>query len=102
MRLPALVAPSVLPAPVQSFRVTSARRAVRGGVYPAAAIYVDGRFVCYGEVTGNGYINCYSSGGGGSPRCRPACGPCQADSDSPTGRSKFCVRADCDDYSRPC
>jgi len=73
---------------------------------PAAAIYMDGRFVCYGEVTPNGFINCYPSGGGGggggSPRCRPACGRCQADSDSPTGRSRFCIRANCDDYTRPC
>jgi hypothetical protein len=102
MRLPAFTASSVLPAPVPSFRATSDPRAPRAGIRPAAAIYVDGRFVCYGEVTGSGYINCYPPGGGGSPRCRPACSPCQPDSDSPTGRSRFCIRANCDDYSRPC
>jgi hypothetical protein len=66
------------------------------------AIYVDGRFVCYGDVTANGFINCYPMGGGGEPFCRPTCGPCQADSDSPTGRSRFCLRRNCDDYTRPC
>jgi hypothetical protein len=101
MRLPALVATSVLSAPVTSYGATSSRRAAHGGIRPAAAIYVGGRFVCYGEVTENGYIDCYSMGGGGES-CRPGCGPCQSDPDSRTGRSKFCVRADCSDYSRPC
>ncbi len=71
-------------------------------VQPSAAIYVDGRFVCYGDVTGGGFINCYPPGGGGSEFCRPSCGPCHSDPDSPTGRSRTCLKRNCDDYDRPC
>jgi hypothetical protein len=46
-------------------------------VQPSAAIYVGGRFVCYGEVTREGFINCYPLPGGG-PSEQPdlVCGPC--------------------------
>src|SRR5262245_1681098 len=44
-------------------------------VQPSAAIYVNGIFYCYGEVTGNGVV-CYSGGGGPSEPPEPVCGPC--------------------------
>ena len=44
---------------------------------PAAAIYVDGRFVCYGEVTSEGFINCYPPSGGHSQPGDLVCGPCR-------------------------
>ncbi len=65
-------------------------------VQPSAAIYVGGRFVCYGEVTDQGFINCYPLGGGdgggddGRERaaclrqCRPSC-----------SRQPIAERADC-------
>lgn len=44
---------------------------------PSAAIYVGGRFVCYGEVTGAGFIDCYPPGGGSSEPPDLVCGPCR-------------------------
>lgn len=41
-------------------------------------------------------------GGGGGQVCRPACGRCLPDEDSPTGRSKLCILRNCDDVSRAC
>ena len=41
-------------------------------------------------------------GGGGGESCRPGCGPCYNDPDSATGRSKTCVRADCETYDVQC
>ena len=102
MRTPGFVATTAEDVPVGRYQIialTDLR--VTGMIQPAAAIYMDGRFICNGEVTANGFINCYPPGGGGQ-RCRPACGPCQSDPDSSTGRSRFCIRANCDDYSRPC
>jgi hypothetical protein len=101
MNVPGFRATISLAAPAGMYRA-----AIKGGqgasvLQPAAAIYMDGRFICNGDVTANGFINCYPPGGGGQ-RCRPACGPCQSDPDSSTGRSRFCIRANCDDYSRPC
>ena len=42
-------------------------------VQPSLAIYSGGRFVCYGEVTDRGFINCYPlvGGGGGEGKPRP-------------------------------
>jgi hypothetical protein len=71
-------------------------------VSPAAAIYQDGRFVCYGEVTGEGFINCYPMGGGGEPTCRPQCGPCQQMPEEGPGRYRWCVTRDCDAVLRRC
>lgn len=45
-------------------------------VQPAAAIYADGRFVCYGEVTDEGFINCDPLGGGVFEPPELVCGPC--------------------------
>ena len=47
-----------------------------GAVQPAAAIYSGGRFVCYGDVTDSGFINCYPPGGGHSEPPELVCGPC--------------------------
>jgi hypothetical protein len=41
-------------------------------------------------------------GGGGGQQCRPSCGPCQRDPDSRTGRSRLCIDAKCDDYTKRC
>jgi len=41
-------------------------------------------------------------GGGGGEVCRPECGPCYNDPDSPTGRSRTCVTANCETYDRQC
>lgn len=67
-------------------------------VHAAAAIYMDGRFVCNGEVTSNGFIKCFppggGGGGGGGESCRPGCSPCR---NAPgVGRRKFCVTRNCD------
>jgi hypothetical protein len=69
-------------------------------VQPSLAIYMDGRFVCNGEVTANGFINCYpldgggGGGGGGRPNlcllCRRGC------LREPLAKRAAC-RADCDD-----
>ncbi|SFE23224.1 hypothetical protein [Nitrosomonas sp. Nm166] len=45
-------------------------------VQPSAAIYSGGRFVCYGEVTEEGFINCYPPDGGLSEPAELVCGPC--------------------------
>jgi len=41
-------------------------------------------------------------GGGGGQQCRPSCGPCKRDPESPSGRSRFCINAKCDDFTRRC
>ena len=41
-------------------------------------------------------------GGGGGQQCRPSCGPCKRDPESPSGRSRFCSNAKCDDFTRRC
>ena len=43
-----------------------------------------------------------SGGGGGGQQCRPSCGPCKRDPESPSGRSRFCINAKCDDFTRRC
>jgi hypothetical protein len=49
---------------------------------------------CFGDGGGGG--------GGGGEHCRPTCGQCQPDPGSPTGRSKPCIKSNCDDYDKPC
>src|SRR6266496_2615508 len=49
--------------------------------------------------------DCLEAGGGdggGGEVCRPECGPCYNDPDSPTGRSRTCVTANCETYDRQC
>jgi hypothetical protein len=104
MTLPTLTAEASI---YRTGRLTNATSRVRAAgsstnlVSPAAAIYMDGRFVCYGEVTGEGFINCYQ-GGGGEPTCRPQCGPCQRMPEEGPGRFRWCVTRDCDAVLRRC
>jgi hypothetical protein len=62
-------------------------------VQPSAAIYVGGRFVCDGEVTANGFIDCYPLPGGGP--LEELCGPCIR------GRQR-CIIPGVGSYSQPC
>jgi hypothetical protein len=34
--------------------------------------------------------------------CHPGCGPCVEDTDFPTGCSRTCINAQCDDFTRQC
>lgn len=54
-------------------------------------------------------LNCLDSGGsggggvgGGGHVCRPACGRCYPNEDSPTGLSRLCILRNCEDVERPC
>ncbi|WHZ16086.1 MAG: hypothetical protein OJF52_002935 [Nitrospira sp.] len=53
-------------------------------------------------------LQCFDQGGGGGGAgrggqfCRPGCGPCHRDPDSPTGRYKTCVKRNCDTYDVRC
>ena len=53
-------------------------------------------------------LNCLGSGGqgsgagGGSHSCLPRCGRCLPDPDSRTGRSRLCVRPNCEAVDRAC
>ena len=71
-------------------------------VQPAMqAIYVDGLFYCYGDVTGSGVVcggggvGGGGGGGGHEPLCRPKCGPCR-------NHVKTCILRNCDDVERRC
>ena len=55
------------------------------------------RLQCLGQGGGGGGV-----GGGGGQVCRPGCGRCLPDDESPTGRSKTCILRNCDDVSRAC
>jgi hypothetical protein len=57
-------------------------------------------FICKYNCTGDGDGG--GTGGGGEPRCRPRCSPCRGDMDSESGRSRTCLRADCDEITVPC
>ena len=63
----------------------------------AMAVYVNGQFYCYGDVTGSGVV-CEGSGEPSGPRdqlCRPQCGPCR-------NHVKTCILRNCDDVERAC
>ena len=104
MNLPGFTAEASIYQPARSYKAGASRR--RGGpansVQAALAVYVDGRFVCNGEVNEFGFIDCGPIGGGGGPLCRPACGRCMPDDESPTGKSRLCILRNCDDVQRPC
>src|SRR5215831_14663281 len=53
---------------------------------------------CFSQGGGGGT----GGGGGGGQVCRPQCGRCLPDSDSPTGRSKLCILRNCNDVTRSC
>jgi len=68
-------------------------------VQPSLAIYIDGRFVCNGEVTDNGFINCYPLGGGsGGGRPDFACLQCRRNCLRKPPAQRAACRADCDDF----
>jgi len=56
--------------------------------------------ICHFFCTEN--VDPGGGGGGGGQQCRPSCGPCQHDPDSRTGRSRLCIDAKCDDYTKRC
>lgn len=70
-------------------------------VQPSLAVYMDGRFVCNGEVTANGFINCYPpSGGGGGGRPDPInslCVKCYRDCNKKPLAQRAACRANCED-----
>ena len=43
-----------------------------------------------------------TGGGGGNPVCRPQCQPCRRDTTSSTGRSRTCIRRDCETNTVEC
>lgn len=68
-------------------------------VQPSLAIYIDGRFVCNGEVTANGFIDCYPlGGGGGGGRPDLACLQCKRNCLKKPLAQRAACRADCDDF----
>ena len=68
-------------------------------VQPSLAIYIDGRYVCDGEVTGNGFINCYPpGGGGGGGRPDLSCLQCKRNCLKKPPAQRAACRADCDDF----
>ena len=71
-------------------------------VQPSLAIYIDGRFVCNGEVTDNGFINCYpfggGGGGGGPDPVGLACVRCKAKCNTKPPAQRAACRANCDDW----
>lgn len=82
MNMPGFTAENSLYRTSGRYQMTSSTRRVKLSaslLQPSAAIYQDGRFVCYGEVTEEGFINCFDYGGapGEDPRlavqCRRAC-----------------------------
>lgn len=70
-------------------------------VHPSLAIYIDGRFVCNGEVTANGFIDCYplgGGGGGGGGRPDLSCLQCKRSCLKKPPAQRAACRADCDDF----
>ena len=79
MTMPGFTADNSLYRTSERYHMTGSSQGVElnaRSVQPSAAIYQDGRFVCNGEVTANGFIDCYSIGGGLSEPPRLVCGPC--------------------------
>jgi hypothetical protein len=105
MNIPSFTAEASLSESSQRYLTSSLSRlgnhgskwsAASNSVQPSMAIYLDGRYVCNGEVTDNGFINCDPIGGGPrEPVCRPQCGPCR-------NHVKTCILRNCDDVERRC
>ena len=66
---------------------------------------------CMANCDNDDYVckfRCLEQGDPGGPhsppqeQCRPGCGPCLRDSESTTGRSKTCIRRNCDHYTLRC
>lgn len=65
------------------------------GIEPALSIFIDGRFVCDGEVTDNGFISCNPIGVGGvGPGPDPSARICRSCL-SGCARKPVSQRADC-------
>ena len=97
MNIPGFTAPaSLYRSPVSYVVGSQANRSLGSSdrVQPAMAIYVGGRYICNGEVTDNGFINCDPIGPR-EPVCRPGCGPCR-------NHVKTCILRNCDDVERRC
>jgi hypothetical protein len=71
---------------------------------PDSVDFVDGRWVTTWKAECSDGHGGPAGPGGRPPEpvCRPHCGPCVADEESRTGRSRLCITRDCDDYARPC
>ena len=68
-------------------------------VQPSLAIYIDGRFVCNGEVTANGFIDCYPlGGGGGGDRPDFSCLQCKRNCLRKPLAQRAACREACDDF----
>ncbi len=67
-------------------------------VQPSLAIYIGGQFVCYGEVTANGFIDCYPPGGGGEGRPDFSCLQCKRNCLRKPLAQRAACRAACDDF----
>ena len=65
MNLPGFYAEASLYTPGRRYRTCAGTRSTLGGVEPALSIFIDGRFVCEGEVTDNGFISCNPINAGG-------------------------------------
>jgi hypothetical protein len=79
MTLPGFTAEDSLYRTSGRYRMTSSTHRVEpnaGLVQPSAAIYEGRRFVCYGEVTEEGFINCYPLIGGRREPPDLVCGRC--------------------------
>ena len=101
MNMPGFTAEQSLYKTSGRYQMTSSTHRVKLNanlVQPALAIYIDGRYVCNGEVTDNGFINCYPlSGGDGGGRPDFACLQCRRNCwRKPSAQRAACL-AHCDD-----
>jgi hypothetical protein len=87
------------------YQMTSSTRRVELNanlVRPSLPIYMDGRFVCDGEITDYGVINCYppsGGGGGGRPDLgAKACASCYRNCNKKPPAQRAACRADCDEF----
>ena len=95
MNLPGFDAEASLYTPGRYYRAGPGVRSTLGGVEPALSIFIDGRFVCDGEVTDNGFISCNPIGVGGvGPGPDPSGRICRSCL-SACARKPVSQRADC-------
>jgi hypothetical protein len=79
MNLPGFTAEDPLYQRGEHYQITNSAHSVTPNMsllQPALPVYLDGRYVCNGEVTDHGFINCDSPGGGPSGPPELRCGPC--------------------------
>jgi hypothetical protein len=70
--------------------------AAQGTIHPAAAIYLDGLFLCYGDINGSG-INCYGSADPGDFVNQRACARCRSSCYRLPGPRRAQCLANCND-----